>query len=534
MSLLTGMPGPFVWLFSAQQARAVWDQLVEKLGAERLTAMPGNRHPFSPWITLAENHPRGQTLLDRLTNRQDGVPTFDDPTLPDPKGTFEAVAQWVRAQAEKNPLALYVMKPEQWGRDSVDLILYLTRRLETEPVAILIDAPGLEGAPQWRQALAAMEREIGLTAMGSQRGTCSATEETETGGCMLRLAACGAHHAVRALLGPEHEAEGWTQARLRALLALEAQDDATVDRATTRMHLLASSGREGALALRIRMLSLHRRGDKAGMLATLKALRCCHADADLPRGWVFLDEAAALSLTAPPQIHCALLDRLISLPDHEAPPPCRATGFIWRGAAAYRDGDANHAAEALSTALPILDRLGEFTRATHVRVRLGFLLSALGRSAEAAAILRVAAEGAIALGNMSTAAMAATEAACAAAADGEAPLRSQIALFHGWKSKHLAAAIRAAGLHQKLAVHAALADDRLEAALEHASRLEEEASDRPNLRFEAALMRARIALRQGTSSRAHLDAAATLAEMLEEEEMPLARLRLAHFPVGSG
>jgi hypothetical protein len=517
-----------------QQAHSIWDQLAEKLGAERLTATPGNQHPFSPWITLAENHPRGQTLLDRLTDRQDGVPTFDDPVLPDSKGTFEAVTQWVRAQAERNPLALYVMKPEQWGRDSVDLILYLTRRLETEPVAILIDVTGLEGAPQWRQALVAMKREIGLTAMGSELATYAATGEAETEGCMSRLAACGAHHAVRALLGPEHEAETWTQAKLRALLALDTRDDATVDRATTRMQLLASSGRKGALALRIRMLSLHRRGDKAGMLATLKALRCCHADADLPRGWAFLDEAAAHSLTSPPQVHCAWLDRLIGLPDQEAPPSCRATGFIWRGAAAYRDGDASHATEVLSAALQILDRIGEFTRATHVRVRLGFLLSTLGRSAEAAGILRVAAEGAIALGDMATAAMAATEAACAAAADGEVPLMSRIALFQGWKSKHLAAAIRAAGLHQKLAIHAALADGRLEAALEHANRLEEEASDRPNLRFEAALMRARIALRQGTFSRAHLDAAVALAGVLEEEEKPLARLRLARFPTGSG
>ncbi len=530
MSTHPAIPGPCVWLLSSPAAWHTWKSLAEKIEAEELFAMPRCGHPFSPWISLTEGRAQGFRLADRLENGQHGVLTQDDPLLPDPRGAFEAVFQWLGEQASEKSLILHILKPERWQIDSIDIFLYLTRRLETEHIAILIDATALVNAPLWRRVLATLKDEIGFSVMSPQSRAPDLPDpidEVQIDGSLTQFASCGAHHAVRALLEREDPVrETWKLAKFRALLSLSAGDDAAVELATTRMSSLAPNSRARALSLRIRMLSMHRLGNVEGMVAILEAARHCHVDPNIPRGWVCLDEALAHSLISAPQSHIRWLDLLLSLPDAEVSLSCRATAFIWRAAAAYSRGEGTFAADALTAALPILDQLGEVTRATHVRLRLGLLLSALNRFAEGARMLRIAAASAIALGDMESATIAATEAACAAAANGEPALMAQVAAFCRWKADHLGAAIRAAKLHHQVAAYAALASGHLVDVLDNAFNLENDACDQPRLCFEAAFLRLLVACRQRFPIQPYVHAAISLSKMLGGEEQPLALIRL--------
>jgi hypothetical protein len=532
MNAHPAIPGPCVWLLSSPSAWDTWKRLAERIEAEKLFAMPLSDHPFSPWISITEGRAQGSRLADRLANGQRGVLTLDDPLLPDPRGASEAVFQWLSEQALEKNVILHILRPEHWHLDSIDTFLYLARRLETEHIAILADATALMRAPLWRRVLETLKNEIGFSVESPQSHAPDGPDpidQVQTDGSIKQFASCGAHHAARALLEREDLVrETWKIARFRALLSLSAGDDAAVELATTRMSSLAPNSRARALSLRIRMLSMHRLGNVEGMVAAVEAARHCHADSSIPRGWVCLDEALAHSLISAPQSHIRWLDLLLSLPDADVSLSCRATAFIWRAAAAYSRGEGTFAADALSAALPILDQLGEVTRATHVRLRLGLLLSALDRSADGARMLRTAAASAIALGDMNSAAVAATEAACAAATNGEPALMAQVAAFCGWKAEHVGAEIRAAKLHYQITAYAALASGRLDDVLDNASYLEKDAYDQPRLCFEAAILRLLVASRQRFPTKPYVHAVTSRSKMLGGEEQPLALIRLAH------
>lgn len=210
-----------------------------------------------------------------------GIPGPDDPLPPKRYGPFEIIASGIRRRCRHRPLAIVVRGVCLWTRDSIDLLLYLARRVERERVSILIDAAGLDDAPHWVAPLRMLDSDIGLRKdfslpPGSDIGP------TEPTGAAEEFASLGAIHAAPAAL--RFGGDTWSEARVAAQLCLLDGDDGGLRAATERMLWMAPDGRRGALAWRMRLLAMHWAEERTAALATRLPMRACHAHSDMPTG----------------------------------------------------------------------------------------------------------------------------------------------------------------------------------------------------------------------------------------------------------
>ncbi len=486
---------------------AACDACIAASDAQVVTLDPGHDHPFGPLLALEAA--LGSGSPGPLRTGIYGAQSPDNPLPPDAFGPCEALVRTLLARTDTKGLMLVVQQPEAWGADALVAAGYILRRLWRPGVAVIFAAP-----PGGIVPMCAI-RDSMLRATQPELPVCASNPWSGGSGADA-LCAIGARLAARAALDEGYDAQA---PRSAARLALIDGDDARLLEATRVLETRDPTGRDPALARRLRLLACHRRNDSSSAARELAQA----AGASVPEEWVALDTALLAAILGDGDVHVAALGQCLDRAEERADPACLATAWIWRGAAEYLAGHFDMAQTAMWHALRLLDHIGEVTRATHVRLRLGKLLAASGEALAAAHIFEVAGDVALGLGDDTNFATALWEAASALEALGSAeqePARDG----PSWRRQRFERAAPSRHLAQRLEAERAIRardPDRLATAFVHLAE-----SQTGQERFETALLHARAARARHCDPRPSLQVALALAKRLSLEERPLAYLQL--------
>jgi hypothetical protein len=530
---------PAVWLIGSETQLARRPPPQDEKVALRLEGRWSSSHPFAPWIELISSLEDARQLASRLRDGPSRVADPDEPILPDPPGAFADVGAWLERLAFRRPVVLVLHDVPHYGRDSLDLLVFLTRFLRNVPVRFLLVSNGLEATSAWDVCCATLANEIGINGE-SMQGWQPAPYAPVGGqvGHAVRVCRAGAVHEGARLLATAlieaggDDCEAW---QTLAMVGLWLGDGNIV--ATAATHILRSSatGRQKARARRTWMLSLRRSGDLARLRSAADVVLATETakGADrVPVAWSYLDRALVTSV-ADPVAHTAALDRLLQLPSGNVPPACLATGLVWRSTAAYFEDDLGKVVDLLAHALAVLEGLGDFTRSQHVRTRYGITLATVGRPDEAVQQLSIASRDAVALGQFDVAAICIAEAAAALALGSTNESIDQVVQLAGWKAGRVWQSPIGRASALLMAARIACADGRLMEARAVIERLlaavtggEARVGD-ASIRFlcEAAFVQADIAQAAGENPEQWARAALEWAKRAPLEDQPVLRTR---------
>ena len=525
---------PTVSLLNGDAALDKW-RCSNSIDASWLEGSPIGSHPFAPWINLASKHRDGEHVVHRLSKGPRGSTDPDNPILSDPFGTYLSVAKWIEGLARNRPLVLALRQCQSYGRDSLNLLLFVTRFLSDTEVAILLLSEGSSGTIAWEATIELLRAEIGIFPPGRGTGFCQQIPEAQESKisvqeamtmCISGAVHAGAKYLSTALL-EQTDSQAW---QMLAMVGLWFQDEAVVESAVAKVLASDTATRSKARALRTWLLSI-RRLESLEQLSKASKLVSRFA-ADVPHSWQELDNAL-LAAADNPTKHKEILDVLLGRRNIDIAPSCLATALIWRSSAAYFDNDFELVVELLEPAIELLAGMGDYVRTQHVRTRYGIILSALGRFHEAQYQLALASREAAALGNFDLAAICAAECTTVSFALGrvEDPLGDVFSL-RGWRTDLMWQSRSGLYLASILLARGALAKGRFQEAKETIEELlspTTTASDgsMPSIRVicEANLLYGDIVEATGSDARRWFSAGFHWANKAPQEDQPILRAR---------
>lgn len=470
---------PVVALIRDEGVLARWRRMAVDCGQYWLEGGPDTEkvQPFRMWHALCRAAGEGSNLLRRLEEGPASGRDLDNPLLPDPAGTYDAISRWVRQLARERPTIL-ACHGHRATIDCLAALRFVTRSLDSDPVAfvLLVDSKSTESS--WATVIADLQQEIGVVMVdgASETAATRAAGEKEPASLEFGIALCraGALHRGARMLAEAlssgsfdarpvmRRAEAW---QALAMAGLQLHDYDVALSAADNVLKLPVPVRLRRRARRTSMLVLHQLTN-ASALAKLSG--ACERDLARPApkrttAWLNLDLALITSSNIAPT-HATFLDRVLAMPTRQVSPSCLAVACVWRGAAHILCGELDLALACQQKGLGVLDELEEFTRALHVRSRVGAMLAAAGRFADALPVLTRATSEAISAGEFTLAAVNASEAAAAAVAAGAVAAARSAVTLNGWKTKRVWASPLAQVLRSRVEGQIALAEHRLERA----------------------------------------------------------------------
>jgi hypothetical protein len=433
--------------------------------------------PFPMWHALSRAGDEGGNLTRRLEEGPASGRDVDNPLLPDAAGTYDAIGRWVRRLARKRPTIL-VCHGHRATIDCLAALRFVTRSLDSDPVAFVLLADPESSDSPWAKVIADLQQEVGVLIVDGDGNTAAAPASDEKPASLefgIALCRSGALYTGARMLAETlssrsleltpvmRRAEAW-QALAMAGLQLHADDLALS--AARNVLKLPVPVRQRRLARRTSMLVLHQSANRARLE---KFSGACERDLARPAmskrtaAWLNLDLALITSFNVAGN-HAMFLDRVLAMPTRQVSLSCLAVACVWRGAAHILRGELDLALACQQNGLALLDKIEEFTRALHVRSRVGAMLAAVGRSADAVPVLKRATCDAISAGEYTLAAINASEAAAAAVAAGAVTAARNAAMLSGWKTKRVWASPLAQVLRSRVEGQIALAEHRPERA----------------------------------------------------------------------
>jgi len=536
---------PLAVLLRERRVLGAWRRAAEGSGYYWLEGNPGTNaaQPFLMWHDLTQA-PGGDKELSRRL--QEGAPTgrdADNPLSPDPAGTYDAISRWVRRLAAERPTVL-VCAVDRGTRDCFAALRFVLRSLDRDPVALVLLAAARYAGSPWEETIAELQQEIGVLTPDAAAG--GSLQRPASRGPLVPLEVGLAHCRTGALYTgtqmlvdtlsaitsevtpPLLLAEAWQEV---AMASLRLHDYDVCAHATARVLKLPVLCNAKRRARRTWMLALRQREDRVALAELFRACESELAGGTLSRAcaaWANLDLALATSL-GDSEDHEIFLERVLATPVEDVSRSCLAVAYIWRGAAHLMRGEIELALSCQEKGLVLLVELEEFTRALHVRVRVGAMLAGVGRFDDAAALLRQATRDAVAAGEFTMAAISAAEAAAAALAAGNLTGARASATLTGWKGDRVWGSPLAQLLRLRVDAQIALGEHSVEAAAALVSKLvegalslpEEQLSWRIRLICEASYLQSDVARAKGQPGDEWLQLGLNWAEQAAAEERAL-------------
>ena len=381
-------------------------------------AVPTQWAPFDLWTQLAEIHPGGAELAQRLRFGPEHEEDPGCPLLPDAAGVHCAIHRWLVTLSTR-PFVVVLNAVDEADPDSLLALAYIVRALEDVLIALILRTSGRIQNDLWDQLLPRLmaETEIvhiqgGPPANNQTRVRLGLPTSLEYGIASCRAGALrtGSRILVKQLtengaaLSPNAEGTAWTYLAMAMLSQSQFQFVAS---AVTGAMALQPTPQRRRLLRRTLMFALRGQGEGIALRELGLAARhelCTSVIEPTEEAWLRLDSALGCSLDDPEGVHESFLASIVDSSEHAASAQCRVAANLWLAAFHTVNGNAPAAISHQRAGLALLEALEDESRGLSTRVRLGAALFGLGLCAEAAPHLELAAHGALRLGKFEIAA----------------------------------------------------------------------------------------------------------------------------------